>query len=58
MELKACKCGSADIKLHLVAWPKTGKRAYSYQCKRCGKAAYAWADSEDMAVEIWNDTMR
>ena len=58
MELKACKGGSADIKLHLVAWPKTGKRAYSYQCKRFGKSAYACVESKDMDVEIWNDTMR
>ena len=58
MELKPCKCGSTDIKLRLAVRAKTGKSVYGYQCKECGKAAYAWAERKDMAIEIWNDTMR
>lgn len=58
MELKPCKCGSTDIKLHLERWRKSGKCVYCYQCKECGKAVYARVDSKDLAVEIWNYTMR
>lgn len=58
MKLKPCKCGSTDVKLCLAMQVKTGKGVYCYQCQECGKTAYAWADSEDRAVEIWNDTMR
>ena len=58
MELKPCKCGSTDIKLRLAVWAKSGKPAFCYQCKECGKAAYDWANNEDIAIEIWNDTMR
>lgn len=58
MELKPCKCGSTDIKLDFVIWEKIGKSSYRYQCKKCGRAACVWACNEDIAVEIWNDTMR
>lgn len=58
MKIKPCKCGSTDIKLRLAMQVKSGKGAYCYQCNKCKKASYAWADSEEIAVEIWNDTMR
>lgn len=57
IELKPCKCGSTDIKMRLAV-QRNGKGAYCYQCKECGKMAYAWTESKDMAVEVWNDTVK
>lgn len=57
MELKPCKCGSTDIELRLAVQVRSGKGAYCYQCKRCKKAAYAWAEDEEIAAELWNDTV-
>ena len=57
MELKPCTCGGTDITLRLAVQVKSGKGAYCYQCKKCKKAAYAWAESEEIATELWNDTV-
>lgn len=57
MELKPCTCGGTDITLRLAVQVKSGKGAYRYQCKKCKKAAYAWVESEEIATELWNDTV-
>ena len=58
MELKPCKCGSTDIVLRVGIRNKTGKAVYCYQCNKCKKAGYAWAEFEELDAELWNDTVK
>lgn len=56
-KLKPCKCGGNIILLHTAVRKKNGKAVYCYQCEYCKKSGYAFAESEELALEIWNDTV-
>lgn len=57
MDIKPCKCGGSIILLRTATRKKNNHTVYLYQCEHCKFAGYAWAESEELALEIWNDAV-
>lgn len=57
INLKPCSCGGNIVLLHMAVRKKNNKTVYCYQCEYCKKSGYAFAESIELAQEIWNDTV-